>query len=72
MQQSPDHTDDIRLIEGSMMVICLFKLQSSNDASSKFKDVQTLSLHGRQANCLFVVAPRFGPTGPMKQEMQAT
>jgi hypothetical protein len=29
MQQSPDHTDDIRLIEGSlqvMMVICLFKL----------------------------------------------
>jgi hypothetical protein len=37
MQQSPDHTDDIRLIEGSMMVICLFKLQSSNDASSKFK-----------------------------------
>jgi hypothetical protein len=68
MQQSPDHTDDIRLIEGSMMVICLFKL---HNASSKFK-VQTLSLHGRQANCLFVVAPRFGPTGPMKQEMQAT
>jgi hypothetical protein len=38
MQQSPDHTDDIRLIEGSlqvMMVICLlYKLQRPNDASS--------------------------------------
>jgi hypothetical protein len=36
MQQSPDHTDDIRLIEGSMMVICLFKLQRrSNVVSSR-------------------------------------
>ncbi len=60
------------------MIFASFKLdgdlplQTCTNYKDQTMPLQTLSLHGRQANCLFMVAPRFGPTGPMKQAMQTT